>query len=58
MPLVWIHDLSRLQADELANQLGLSTDGTLDDLRKRIKDKWTAVEPFLPSHSAANSNAS
>jgi hypothetical protein len=53
MPLAWIHELSRQQTDELASQLGLSTDGMLDNLRKRIKDKWTAVEPFLLSHGAA-----
>jgi hypothetical protein len=39
----------------LASQLGLSTDGTLDDLRKRVKEKWSTVEPYLPSQSAAKS---
>jgi hypothetical protein len=57
MPLGWIHELSRQQADELAGQLGLSTEGTLEELRKRIKDKWTAVEPFLPSHTTAKLRA-
>jgi hypothetical protein len=55
MPLAWIHDLPRQQLEGLASQLGLSTDGTLDDLRKRVKEKWTAVEPYLPSQSAAKS---
>jgi hypothetical protein len=55
MPLAWVDELSRQQAEELACQLGLSTDRMLDELRKRIKEKWTAVEPFLPSHSAAKS---
>jgi hypothetical protein len=34
----------------------LSTDGTLDDLRKRVKENWTAIETYLPSKSAAKSS--
>ena len=56
MPLAWIYDLSKQQAEELARQLGLSTDGTLDDLRKRVKEKWTAIEPCLPFPSTAKSS--
>jgi hypothetical protein len=52
MPLAWIHDLSKQQAEELARQMGLSVDGTLDDLRKRLKQKWTALQPYWPSPSA------
>jgi hypothetical protein len=52
MPLAWIHDLSKQQAEELASQLGLAIDGTLDDLRKRLKQKWTAIQPYLPAPSA------
>jgi hypothetical protein len=48
MPLAWIHDLPKQQLEELAGQLGLSVDGALDDLRKRVKEKWTAVEHYLP----------
>jgi hypothetical protein len=55
MPLAWIHDLPKQQLEGLASQLGLSTDGTLDDLRKRVKEKWTAVELYLPSQSTAKS---
>jgi hypothetical protein len=55
MPLAWVHDLPKQQAEELASQLGLPTDGTLDDLRKRIKEKWTTIEAFLPSQSTAKS---
>jgi hypothetical protein len=55
MPLAWINDLPKQQLEGLASVLGLSTDGTLDDLRERIKEKWTAVEPYLPSQSAAKS---
>jgi hypothetical protein len=55
MPFGWIHDLPRQQVKELAGQLGLLTDGTLIDLRKRVKQKWAAIEPYLPSPSAAKS---
>jgi hypothetical protein len=47
IPLAWIHDLFKKQAEEVASQLGLSTDGKLDDLRKRVKEKWTAIEDYL-----------
>jgi hypothetical protein len=56
MPLAWIYRLSKQQAEDLASQLGLYTEGTLDDLRKRVKEKWTAIEPYLPSPSAAKSS--
>jgi hypothetical protein len=39
----------------VASQLGLSTDGTLDDLRRRVKEKWTAIEAYLPSQSTDKS---
>jgi hypothetical protein len=53
MPLAWLHDMSKQQLEELASQLALKADGTLEDLRRRVKEKWTAVEPFLPSPSTA-----
>jgi hypothetical protein len=56
MPLRWIYDLPKQQVEELAGQLGLSTDGSLDDLRKRVKQKWTAIEPYLPSQSTDKSS--
>jgi hypothetical protein len=56
MPLAGIHDLSKQQAEELASQLGLSIDGTLDDLRKMLKQKWTIIQPYLPSPMAPNSS--
>jgi hypothetical protein len=56
MPLAWIYYLSKQQVEELASQLGLSTNGTLDNLRKRVKKKWTAIEPYLPSQSAVKSS--
>lgn len=50
-----IYDLSKQQAEQVAYQLGLSTDGTLDSMRKRVKEKWTAIKAYLPSQSAAKS---
>jgi hypothetical protein len=52
--LAWIHDLSKQQV-ELAGQLGLPIDGTLDDLRKRVKQKWAVIQPYLPSPTADKS---
>jgi hypothetical protein len=56
MPLAWIHDLSKQQLEELAGQLGLPIDGTLADLRKRVKQKWTINQPYLPYPTAAKSS--
>jgi hypothetical protein len=55
MPLAWIHELSKQQLESLAGQLNLSTEETVDDLRKRVKDKWTTIEPYLPPHTSAKS---
>jgi hypothetical protein len=55
MPLAWIHDLPKQQLEELAIQLGLPRDGTLDDLRRKVKQKWEAIEPYLPSPTTAKS---
>jgi hypothetical protein len=56
MPLAWIHDIPKQQLEELASQLSLSTDKTLDDVRKRVKEKWPAVELYLPSQNTAKSS--
>jgi hypothetical protein len=48
MPLAWIHQLSKQQLENMASQLGLSADGSLDELRKRVKERWTTIEPYLP----------
>jgi hypothetical protein len=55
MPLAWIYELSKQQLEELAGQLGLPTDGALDDLRKRVRDKWKNIQPHLPPPGAAKS---
>jgi hypothetical protein len=52
MPLGWIHNLPREEAEKLANELGVSTQGTLDELRQKVKDKWRAVETYLPPQIA------
>jgi hypothetical protein len=56
MPRAWIYDHTKQQLEELASQLGLSADGALDDLRKRVRDKWTIMEPYLPPISTAKSS--
>jgi hypothetical protein len=55
MPLAWIYDLFKQQVERLAGQLGLPTDGAMDDLRKRVKEEWTAMKTYLPSQSASKS---
>jgi hypothetical protein len=49
MPLGWIHNLPREEAEKLANEFCMSTQGTLDELRRKLKDKWRAVESYLPT---------
>jgi hypothetical protein len=53
MPLAWIYELSKQQLEELAGQLGVPTDGALDDLKKRVRDMWTTIQPYLPPPGAA-----
>jgi hypothetical protein len=53
MPQAWIHELSKQQVEDLASQMGLSTNGTLDELRKQVKEKWIAIEGYLPSQKSA-----
>ncbi|PNF13666.1 hypothetical protein B7P43_G16771 [Cryptotermes secundus] len=55
MPSAWIHSLSKQESERLAIELGVSVDGTLDDLRKRLKEKWSSLEPHLPSQLTAKS---
>ena len=31
-------------------ELGVSAQGSLDELRKRLKEKWRALEVYLPPH--------
>ncbi|PNF38694.1 hypothetical protein B7P43_G17648 [Cryptotermes secundus] len=53
MPSAWIHSLSKQQAERLAIELGVSVDVTLDDLRRRLKEKWSSLEPHLPTQLTA-----
>jgi hypothetical protein len=57
MPLGWIHNLPREEAEKLAVELGVSVHGTLDDLRKKLKEKWKALEQYLPPQSTDKSEA-
>ncbi|PNF34291.1 hypothetical protein B7P43_G16460 [Cryptotermes secundus] len=50
MPLAWIHNLPREYAEKFASELGVSVQGTLDYLPKKLKDKWRALEACLPPH--------
>jgi hypothetical protein len=52
MPLGWIHNLPREEAEKLANELGVSAQRTLDELRRKVKDKGRAVEIYLPPQIA------
>jgi hypothetical protein len=58
MPLAWFHNLSREEAEKLASELSLSTQGTLDELRKRLKEKWKTLEGYLPPQSTDKSEVS
>jgi hypothetical protein len=48
MPLAWIHKLSREDAEKLAMGLGAP-------VRKGLKNKWKALETYLPPQSADKS---
>ena len=44
MPLRWLYCLSRPQAEQLAVELGISTEGTFEELRERLANKWSSWE--------------
>jgi hypothetical protein len=46
--------LPREEAEKLAVEFGVPVDGTLDDLRKRLKEKWRAVEHLPPQGVGAS----
>jgi hypothetical protein len=52
MPLGWIRGE---EAEKLAVELGVSVQGTLDDVRKKLKEKWKALEQYLPPQSTDKS---
>jgi hypothetical protein len=53
--IAWIHNLPREEAEKLATEMGVSVQGTLDELRKRLKEKWGALENYLPPQSTDKS---
>jgi hypothetical protein len=55
MPLAWIHNLPKEEAEKLAMELGVPVQGTMDELRERLKDKWRIVETYLPPQSKVKS---
>jgi hypothetical protein len=54
MPLAWIHNIPREESENLGMELSVPVQGTLDDLRKRLK-KWKALETYLPPQSTDKS---
>jgi hypothetical protein len=55
MPLGWIHNLPREEAEKLAVELGVSVQGTLYDLHKKLKEKWKVLEQYQPPQSTDKS---
>jgi hypothetical protein len=51
MPLAWIHNLPKEEVEKLAMELGVPVQGTLDKLHKRLKEKWKALQTYLPPQS-------
>jgi hypothetical protein len=51
MPWSWIFTLSQEQAEKLAGELGVSSEGTLGELQTRLKEKWMVIESVKPSTS-------
>jgi hypothetical protein len=45
MPLAWIHNLPREEAEKLAMELGVPVQGTLDEFRKRLKESGKRWRP-------------
>jgi hypothetical protein len=51
MPLACIKNLPKEEAEKLAIELGVPVQGTFDEFRKRLKEKWNALETYLPPQS-------
>jgi hypothetical protein len=51
MPWSWIFTLSQEQAEQLAGELRVSSEGTLGELQTRLKEKWMVTESVKPSKS-------
>jgi hypothetical protein len=43
MPMDWIHNISKEEAEKLAMELSVPVQGTLDELRKKLKEKYKAL---------------
>jgi hypothetical protein len=55
MPLASTHILPREEAEKLAMELGVPVQGILDEFRKRLKEKWKALETYLPPQNTDKS---
>jgi hypothetical protein len=50
MLLELIHNLSKEDAESLPVDLDVPVQGTLDELRKRVKEKWKVLETYLSQY--------
>ncbi|PNF34200.1 hypothetical protein B7P43_G17550 [Cryptotermes secundus] len=55
MPLAWIYNLPREDAEKLAIEFGVSVQGTLDEMWNKLKENWRVVETYLPPQSTDKS---
>jgi hypothetical protein len=44
MSLSWLNHLSRQQAEQLAAELGVSAEGTFEELCERLGNRWSSVK--------------
>jgi hypothetical protein len=55
MPTTWIDDLPSEEAQKMAIELGVPAKGAVHEIRLRLKEKWKAMEQYLPPQRAAES---
>jgi hypothetical protein len=47
MPMVWIHNLPKEEAEKLRMELSVPVQGTLDEFRKKLKKMLKALETYI-----------
>jgi hypothetical protein len=55
MPTEWIDDLPREEALKMAIELGVPAKGAVQEIRQRLKEKWTNLEQYVPPPSTDES---
>jgi hypothetical protein len=55
MPTTWIDDLPREEAQKMVVELGVPAKGAVHGIRLRLKEKWKAMEQYLPPRRADES---